>query len=432
MSSDSPLPSTSKPAAPGTGKEENREGDTVTMCDVLEEEAALEDDAAAVLGPADHKNCSYMSGGYMTRQALYACLTCTVPRSPDFSPAGICLACSYNCHEGHELVELYTKRKFRCDCGNGRMKGETKCKLEPEKAKENPDNKYNQNFRGVYCICHRPYPDPEDPVPDEMIQCVICEDWFHGRHLGRAEDDCDKDEANTVDRRLVDPDFSIPKDSSYSEMICVGCVKKNPFLSAYAGLAVNVVAKDKDVAASVVDVEGSDDGPSEAKRRKVEDDDDKDEEKNGVSKPEKTTEKKQCPVKTMSAKTRPGTMFMADGWRAELCRCADCGAGVYAGRELEFLLDPEDTVHHYEAKGKEEQGSQYENGMKALSEMDRTQQVEAITSYNSMKSDLMDYLKTFAEEGKVVTQEDIKKFFAAKTKSDGKNRHSTVIPKFCK
>ena len=32
----------------------------------------------------------------------------------------------------------------------------------------------------------------------------------------------------------------------------------------------------------------------------------------------------------------------------------------------------------------------------------------------------------------VVTQEDIKKFFAAKTKSDGKNRHSTVIPKFCK
>ena len=40
--------------------------------------------------------------------------------------------------------------------------------------------------------------------------------------------------------------FSVPKDSSYSEMICVGCVKKNPFLAAYAGLAVNVVTKDKD------------------------------------------------------------------------------------------------------------------------------------------------------------------------------------------
>ena len=39
--------------------------------------------------------------------------------------------------------------------------------------------------------------------------------------------------------------------------------------------------------------------------------------------------------------------------------------------------------------------------MKALSEMERTQQVEAISSYNSMKSDLMEYLKTFAQEGKV-------------------------------
>merc|ERR1719351_10144 len=135
---------------------------------------------------------------------------------------------------------------------------------------ENPDNKYNQNFRGVYCICHRPYPDPNDPVEDEMIQCVICEDWFHGRHLGRAEDDCDKDEANP--NRLVDPNFSVPKDSSYSEMICVGCVKKNPFLAAYAGLAVNVVTKDKD-SKSLVDVESNDEGPSEAKRRKVDDND---------------------------------------------------------------------------------------------------------------------------------------------------------------
>ena len=25
-------------------------------------------------------------------------------------------------------------------------------------------NKYNQNFLGVYCTCHRPYPDLEDEV----------------------------------------------------------------------------------------------------------------------------------------------------------------------------------------------------------------------------------------------------------------------------
>lgn len=45
--------------------------------------------------------------GYMKRQALYACLTCT----PDIcDPAGFCLACNYHCHEGHNIVELYTKR----------------------------------------------------------------------------------------------------------------------------------------------------------------------------------------------------------------------------------------------------------------------------------------------------------------------------------
>ena len=27
-------------------------------------------------------------------------------------------------------------------------------------------------YRGVYCTCHRPYPDEEDTVPDAMIQVL--------------------------------------------------------------------------------------------------------------------------------------------------------------------------------------------------------------------------------------------------------------------
>ena len=42
--------------------------------------------------------------------------------------AGICYACSDKCHDGHDLFELYTKRNFRCDCGNARF-AETKCLL---------------------------------------------------------------------------------------------------------------------------------------------------------------------------------------------------------------------------------------------------------------------------------------------------------------
>ena len=47
----------------------------------------------------------------MKRQALYACLTCT-PAAPEADSAGVCLACSLSCHDGHELVELYTKRYY--------------------------------------------------------------------------------------------------------------------------------------------------------------------------------------------------------------------------------------------------------------------------------------------------------------------------------
>nr|KAF6485647.1 hypothetical protein HJG63_010781 [Rousettus aegyptiacus] len=148
----------------------------VSLVDVLEEDEELENEACAVLGGSDSEKCSY-SQGSVKRQALYACSTCT-PEGEE--PAGICLACSYECHGSHKLFELYTKRNFRCDCGNSKFKN-LECKLFPDKAKINSGNKYNDNFFGLYCICKRPYPDPEDEIPDEMIQCVVCEDWFHGR-----------------------------------------------------------------------------------------------------------------------------------------------------------------------------------------------------------------------------------------------------------
>ena len=69
--------------------------------------------------------------------------------------------------------------------------------------------------------------------------------------------------------------------------------------------------------------------------------------------------------------------------------------------------------------------------MKALSEMDRVKQVEAIQSYNSMKTNLMEYLKSFADGKKVVKQEDIKNFFS-QMKEKGNKRQKVEIPKFCK
>ena len=67
--------------------------------------------------------------------------------------------------------------------------------------------------------------------------------------------------------------------------------------------------------------------------------------------------------------------------------------------------------------------------MEALSSMDRVKQVEAIQGYNSMKSNLMEYLKKFAENGKVVRQEDIQEFFQ---QMQANKRPRVEIPKFCK
>lgn len=49
------------------------------------------------------------------------------------------------------------------------------------KPEANDLNVYNHNFKGLYCVCQRPYPDSENT--DEMIQCIVCEDWFHSKVL---------------------------------------------------------------------------------------------------------------------------------------------------------------------------------------------------------------------------------------------------------
>lgn len=56
-----------------------------------------EEEANLVLGGDEGKECTYAKG-YVTRQAVFACVTCT-PQGE----AGFCLACSINCHDGHEV-----------------------------------------------------------------------------------------------------------------------------------------------------------------------------------------------------------------------------------------------------------------------------------------------------------------------------------------
>jgi E3 ubiquitin-protein ligase UBR7 len=126
--------------------------------------------------------------------------------------------------------------------------------------------------------------------------------------------------------------------------------------------------------------------------------------------------------------SKPSTLFMLEGWREQLCKCSDC-IKKYQESSLDYLLDLEDTVHHYENKTETTKTSQYEDGMKVLSEMDRSKQIDAIHGYNSMKSNLTEYLKKFAENKKVVRQEDIQEFFQ---KLAGNKKMRVSIPDNCK
>ena len=51
---------------------------------------------------------------------------------------------------------------------------------------------------------------------------------------------------------------------------------------------------------------------------------------------------------------------------------------VYERLHVSYLLDDSDMIAAYEERGRRRHGSQYEDGMQALSGMDRVQQVEML------------------------------------------------------
>nr|CAH7731899.1 unnamed protein product [Callosobruchus chinensis] len=351
-----------------SAEDNDGEGVTLTLKDVLDMEDEMMEDTAAVLGAASDKTCSYTEG-YIKRQALYSCLTC-IPEAkndPEVA-AGVCLACSYHCHEGHDLVELYTKRNFCCDCGNTKFPADQKCTLCPSKRDTNVLNTYNQNFSGVYCVCHRPYPDPDDPVPDEMIQCIICEDWYHSRHLGTT----------------------VPSDN-FAEMICEGCMTKHDFLLHYDAFCVNKSEEDLEETKPVedeVNVESANEEGSNSNCKKP---------------------------KAKGAKV--SAKFWTEMiWRKELCNCEEC-LKTYETENVAFLLDPEDPVQLYEERSKakakelvETHNQQLDNKLKNV---DRVTMINCIEGYNDLKEKLGEFLKGFADTKRIIREEDVREFFDA-------------------
>ncbi|ROT41128.1 hypothetical protein SODALDRAFT_307690 [Sodiomyces alkalinus F11] len=174
----------------------HKSDDSQTAADFIRNQMQLEADAREAL-PYSIENCTKILGPL--RQSVFACLTCTPPPhnpSDPFSPAGVCYACSVQCHGDHSLVEIFTKRNFTCDCGTTRLPAASTCDLRVNPStntkggvhSEEPDanNKYNQNFRNRFCGCECDY----NPFQQKgtMFQCLglgttetggCGEDWYH-------------------------------------------------------------------------------------------------------------------------------------------------------------------------------------------------------------------------------------------------------------
>uniref|UniRef100_A0A0E0PYN9 UBR-type domain-containing protein n=1 Tax=Oryza rufipogon TaxID=4529 RepID=A0A0E0PYN9_ORYRU len=398
----------------GAGSFEDEAEPTVTIGEYIEGIEAEELEADLVLGGDDGKECTY-GGGYLKRQAVFSCLTC-VPAGV----AGVCTACSLACHDGHEVVELWTKRKFRCDCGNSKF-GSHVCKLCPEKDPENPANSYNHNFKGSYCTCGRPYPDPEAEKQVEMIQCCICEDWFHEDHIG----------LNSIEE--------IPRDEEgeplYEDFICPKCSPKCYFLKLYPD---TIWASNKQSSApqaettnstvmngnsSLGDIEKSENGALINHLNCEKTSDNENCPKDSVA-PEKASlddsSDGKCKLGMNICSNTPSAdsekkmpFFMSKSWREVICRCETC-TDFYAQQGVAYLIDKEDSIEEYEkvAKQKREKKLEQQEGVEAnfLNSLDHVQKIEILSGINDMKNELQSFLETF-DSSKPVTSEDIRAVF---------------------
>ncbi|XP_057511627.1 uncharacterized protein LOC130793784 [Actinidia eriantha] len=400
---------------------------TVSIQEYLKDVEDQELEADLVLGGDEGKDCTY-SNGYMKRQAIFSCLTCT----PDGN-AGVCTACSLSCHDGHEIVELWTKRNFRCDCGNSKF-GEFFCKIFANKDVENVENAYNHNFKGSYCTCGRPYPDPEAEEQVEMIQCCICEDWFHEEHIGlESSDEIPRDEEG---------------EPQYEDFVCQVCSVVCSFLTLYPeNIWPAVRQRDATNAAKEKNVV-EDMPPACGSSEKLE---------NGICSsespklncavttgiPETVSIGKDIPIGENSDKNadsgqciagagpRTGClvgvdlvvappvlekskpMFLSKSWRDVLCRCDNC-AKFYTQKGISYLLDKEDSIVEYEkmAKQKRDEKLQQQEGVELnfLNKLGHVEKMEILNGIADMKNEIHSFLESY-DPSKPITSEDVHQVF---------------------
>ncbi|CAO1597631.1 hypothetical protein XANCAGTX0491_001439 [Xanthoria calcicola] len=263
--------------------------DSQTASEFISSQLQLEADAREAL-PYAFDHCTQPLGPL--RQNLFSCLTCNPPPKSTSDPntsAGVCYSCSIACHGEHELVELFNKRNFTCDCGTTRLPATSPCtlRLDPVTGIKGPvhsqpaaeGNTYNQNFKNRFCGCEELYnPHTEKGT---MFQCFglageseggCGEDWWHpeciighGRDhlrakkteplpesthesLGNGSEPTPNQDEEEEDHGEEELPPGFPAEDDFETFVCYKCVDANPWIKRYAsstGFLPPVLKSDK-------------------------------------------------------------------------------------------------------------------------------------------------------------------------------------------
>lgn len=327
-------------------------------------------------------------------------------------------------------------------------------------------NTYNHNFKGSFCSCNEVY----NPMKETrtMHQCYFgefCgEDWFHqdcimgykpglftnesegpgknrllllpspgldavhdltGLNSGNEEDSEKKEEQPKEENGPKENSHDVPQKSlsdhadsdsegadiipyfpdldTFSEFICWGCI--DSFRVAFDELSTN----SKIVAAKLPHFEDTRSAYDWKTRY--------DEYVDGEPKKKKSKNEKPS--------YQPYSLFLRHNFKEELNKIKesakfDSPVGALL-RTFEFLCG-EDTLYEPEeiADASSSTGSLYDMGTEALQALPGQQAIEGLHAYGLMKSRLRDFFQGFVDKNKVVTEDEVRKFFD-KLKNSGKD-----------